>query len=473
MLPGESVGHRPRLDTPNATKGHSQPAFSKRESRRLEIARRTENAKRTGILIGKTVQPSNSQSQIQARRTAQLDNSRSEIGSQRTKTSKSHPSKMFRLERTPTDCFQQLTRILNEPMFRLERANRSRISDRPRRKTKQKNDQSKHRPHAPVRIQRFPAIHQRRMTEKPRADHQQTSPHDPTNPKKIPPNSKQAHDQNNRSNTKRNPPMPPASQTIKNVPAIQLPGRQQIQRRDKKPNPSRPPHRMQKNIPSRSIRAQDRDQKLHQRRIPKSQSRRISQPHTGHDLRIRNRENQRRHSENKSDHRPRQSHIKKRLASWNRRANPNERPKRSQNRRRRNEIRISNVNSILPASEVVTKFMCKQDAKQREREGNSKRQQLRMLKRSRHRNEWIFVTRKRLAILRIRNRKFGANRQGRNHSEEKKNQRRPDWPAARLSQNNFCNRRILKLDNFSRHMTVPVSGATHRKEVTNREYEIP
>src|ERR1700735_3299602 len=34
-----------------------------------------------------------------------------------------HPQSLFRLERTPTDCFQQLTRILIEPMFRLEMKN--------------------------------------------------------------------------------------------------------------------------------------------------------------------------------------------------------------------------------------------------------------------------------------------------------------------------------------------------------------
>src|SRR5580704_8575762 len=32
----------------------------------------------------------------------------------------STPQSLFRLERTPIPCFQQLTRILNEPMFRLE-----------------------------------------------------------------------------------------------------------------------------------------------------------------------------------------------------------------------------------------------------------------------------------------------------------------------------------------------------------------
>jgi hypothetical protein len=148
MLSGESVGHRPRVGKPNATNSRSRPAISNRESNRLQMSTK----RRVGILIGNNMQPFNSRSQIQARRAARLENSRSEIGPRRAKTSKSPPSSMFRLERTPTDCFQQLTRILIEPMFRLEHSNRSRISGRPRRKTKQKNNQGEHRPHAPVRI---------------------------------------------------------------------------------------------------------------------------------------------------------------------------------------------------------------------------------------------------------------------------------------------------------------------------------
>jgi len=38
----------------------------------------------------------------------------------KTKSPKSHPQSLFRLERPSTSCFQQLTKILNEPMFRLE-----------------------------------------------------------------------------------------------------------------------------------------------------------------------------------------------------------------------------------------------------------------------------------------------------------------------------------------------------------------
>jgi hypothetical protein len=38
----------------------------------------------------------------------------------KAKSINNHPQSLFRLERTPTLCFQQLTRNLNEPMFRLE-----------------------------------------------------------------------------------------------------------------------------------------------------------------------------------------------------------------------------------------------------------------------------------------------------------------------------------------------------------------
>src|SRR6202041_656740 len=37
------------------------------------------------------------------------------------KAQANYPQFLFRLERTPIACFQQLTRVLNEPMFRLER----------------------------------------------------------------------------------------------------------------------------------------------------------------------------------------------------------------------------------------------------------------------------------------------------------------------------------------------------------------
>jgi hypothetical protein len=45
---------------------------------------------------------------------------------QNAKNTKNHPQSLFRLEPTPTLCFQQLTRNLNEPMFRLETVFRSR-----------------------------------------------------------------------------------------------------------------------------------------------------------------------------------------------------------------------------------------------------------------------------------------------------------------------------------------------------------
>ena len=45
---------------------------------------------------------------------------------QNAKNTKNHPQSLFRLEPTPTLCFQQLTRNLNEPMFRLETGFRSR-----------------------------------------------------------------------------------------------------------------------------------------------------------------------------------------------------------------------------------------------------------------------------------------------------------------------------------------------------------
>jgi len=41
--------------------------------------------------------------------------------SHKAKSIKEHPQSLFRLERTPTLCFLQLTRILIEPMLRLER----------------------------------------------------------------------------------------------------------------------------------------------------------------------------------------------------------------------------------------------------------------------------------------------------------------------------------------------------------------
>jgi hypothetical protein len=41
--------------------------------------------------------------------------------SHKAKSIKKHPQSLFRLESTPTLCFLQLTRILIEPMFRLER----------------------------------------------------------------------------------------------------------------------------------------------------------------------------------------------------------------------------------------------------------------------------------------------------------------------------------------------------------------
>jgi hypothetical protein len=40
--------------------------------------------------------------------------------SKKAKSIKNHPQSLFRLERTPIPYFQQLTRNLNEPMFRLE-----------------------------------------------------------------------------------------------------------------------------------------------------------------------------------------------------------------------------------------------------------------------------------------------------------------------------------------------------------------
>src|ERR1700735_1189988 len=261
-------------------------------------------------------------------------------------------------------------------MFRLEHSNRSRISGRPRRKTKQKNDQCKHRPHAPVRIQRLPTIHQRRMAEAPRKDQQQSSPQHPAIPKKISPDSEQPHRERNSAHGNRNPPMQTAGQTIKDVPAIQLPSREQIQRRNKKSDPSRASNRMQKNISRTSVRAQNRNQQSHQRRISESKPRWNDRAHAGNDLRIRDRKNQRRNGENESDNRTREPHIKKRFARRNRRANPNERAESPKNCRRWNEIRIGGVDSIFAASEVMPKLMREKDAKQREREGNPKHQQL-------------------------------------------------------------------------------------------------
>ena len=67
--------------------------------------------------------------QITTNSSKSTDRGRSQFHSQipnfqaphKAKSMKKHPQSLFRLERTPTLCFLQLTQILIEPMFRLER----------------------------------------------------------------------------------------------------------------------------------------------------------------------------------------------------------------------------------------------------------------------------------------------------------------------------------------------------------------
>jgi hypothetical protein len=58
--------------------------------------------------------------QLTARRSNFQPQSSNLRSPKQAKNAENHPQSLFRLERTPTLYFHQLTRILNEPMFRLE-----------------------------------------------------------------------------------------------------------------------------------------------------------------------------------------------------------------------------------------------------------------------------------------------------------------------------------------------------------------
>ncbi len=140
-------------------------------------------------------------------------------------------------------------------------------------------------------------------------------------------------------------------------------------------HPRRAPHRMQQQVSGRNARPDQVTRNAHARGCPKTTGVRIRKRHYPG---IKDRNRQRRKSEQKSDDWPRQPHVKQRIAVVNRRTNPNERAQVFRSSRRGKKIRIARGNSVVTASKKMSQFMSQQNADQSKGEWRSGEQQARM-----------------------------------------------------------------------------------------------
>src|SRR4029077_18300245 len=133
----------------------------------------------------------------------------------------------------------------------------------------------------------------------------------------------------------------------------------------------------------------------------------------------------------KSDHRSGEAHIEQGAARGDWRADADERAERAEQSWGGDEVGITDVDVVEPASKIMTEFMREQDAEQRKRKRDAQQQQARMRERVEHHPERILITREGRLIHRVRTGEFRADRESGNHGEDKKNQRGPERAAAR------------------------------------------
>jgi hypothetical protein len=230
-----------------------------------------------------------------------------------------------------------------------------------------------------------------------------------------------------------------AGQAVNDVPAIKLPQRKQVQRRGKKSHPRRAPNRVDQQPRGIDVGMKQFDKESHQWRLAENDRR--GALHSWNNSGSRDGKRHHRRSDHKSRHRPRQSNVKQRPASGDRRTNANECAKSAKQSGRRNEIRIAHVDAIKFAGVIMPQLVRQQNSKQGKRKRNAKEQQLRVPEGQDHRGKWIAATREWLAVPGIGRRELRAYSQRGEKRESEQQQGGPKRSLRRLQRLNCLRHR--------------------------------
>src|ERR1700736_3946107 len=177
---------------------------------------------------------------------------------------------------------------------------------------------------------------------------------------------------------------------IQDMPAVELPAREQVKRCGEQTYPGRTSYWVEKQVAWRHARPQQGQQDPQRERIAEDDAR-MRRRQWNHS-RVCNGDGQRRNREEKSHHGSRQAYIEERFAIADRGSDADERAEGSDQRWRGNKIGIASRNTVIAAGKVVAQFMRQQNAEQRESERNSGEKKSWMRKqRSVHREEAIDV----------------------------------------------------------------------------------
>src|SRR6201987_3775960 len=211
-------------------------------------------------------------------------------------------------------------------------------------------------------------------------------------------------------------------EAVKDVAAVELPNRQQIQRRRKKAEPRGATNRIEKQPPYWSIGMKQRGKNAYERRNSQQQ---VGALGGRHDVRrrhsVRNRGNRR----DESCDRTRDPHVEKRAPRRKRRANTNERSESAEEIRRREKHGIAHIDFVQLARDIVSHFVSEKNSKQREREGNSEQQQAAVHERLPDHRERIIDVGNRQLIIGIGGCELRADGKRGENRQQKHDYRRP------------------------------------------------
>jgi len=190
------------------------------------------------------------------------------------------------------------------------------------------------------------------------------------------------------------------AERTQDMPAVELRGRQQIERCGEQSDPRRAPYRMQQKAARRNTRVQQRREQMQDERRAKDNARvrRIAEP--GNEFSVEDPKNKRRHRDDESNERTGSADVKQGASGPNRRTNQNESAQRTDQCGKGNEVRVTGMDVMVATREIMPEFVGKQYGEEREGEGQATRKRQRLAIEQRQRaNE--FVPRDRL-ILRVR-----------------------------------------------------------------------
>src|ERR1700722_16554354 len=217
------------------------------------------------------------------------------------------------------------------------------------REAQQKNYQRDESPEFPRGVVRSPTIEQRRMPEAEGQPHQRNAPQAPAVP------LVNSHSNQNDSDEQGDALVTLRAQAVDYVAAIELPGRQQVQRGGKEADPGGPADRRQQQRGGIRAGMKQFDENAHQRRIAKNDS--GIGLSAWNNLGSRDGVGHQRNRDHESGDGPGDANIEKRAAGGDGRANAQESAEGSEQGRRRNEIRIADIDAVILAGEIVAELM--------------------------------------------------------------------------------------------------------------------